>query len=375
MQPLSLYIHVPFCTRRCSYCSFYHVPAARERERAFIDSLVSEIEVAFPAVGHPFELRTVFVGGGTPTVLEPAAWERIIGAIEPRFPAGGPTEFTVEMNPEDVTPGLVGFLRDLGVNRASLGIQSMHEVGQKVLKRCAPEVNRRAIAMVRDRFENVSFDLLLGVPRTTPADLNETLVRVLAEGPRHLSVYGLEPGGDMSREVEGFFRAVDPDRVADEYLGVCETLRAHGFGHYEVSNFALPGFESVHNRVYWDGDDYLGVGPAAHSCVGGGRFSNAPALDGYVKRRGRAHVAARVHDTDGDVWIERVMLALRTDRGLPRDECACDDRTVDGLVSDGLVRVDAGRVRLTDRGYLILNDVVLLLSPRGANDGKATRAC
>jgi oxygen-independent coproporphyrinogen-3 oxidase len=346
MKTLSLYIHVPFCTRRCSYCSFYHVPAAREREHAFVDALVDEIAVALAEIGR-VSLRTVFVGGGTPTVLEPHEWERVLAAIAPFVPAGGVEEFTVEMNPEDVDQGLVRFLHGLGVNRASVGIQSMHEVGQKVLKRCTPDVNASAIDVVQKTWDNVSFDVLLGVPKTDLADLRETLRILLEKSPRHLSVYGLEPGGDLGEEVERFFRAVDPDRVADEYLETCGLVAAAGFGHYEVSNFARPGF------------DYLGVGPAAHSSIGGRRFANAPSIDAYVSRRGPEHLAARLFDDGGDARLEEMMLALRTDRGIART--ACDPRTADELVVEGLATVDAGRIRLTDHGYLVLNDVVLRL--------------
>lgn len=361
MRPISLYIHVPFCTRRCSYCSFYHVPAAREREQVFVDALVDEIAVATAALGPGVEFRTLFVGGGTPTVMGPDSWHRVMRAVEPHLPAGGPDEFTVEANPEDVTADLVQFLRTIGVRRMSLGIQSMHVVGQKVLKRCDPGTNARAIDLVRREFDNFSFDVLLGVPRTTPADLRRTLDDLLVYEPPHLSVYGLEPGGDMSHEVEGFFRAVDPDRVADEYLGVCEVLAARGYGHYEVSNFARPGFESIHNRVYWDGGEYLGVGPAAHSSIGGERFSNAPSLDAYGRRRGDAHLRERVRDAGGDGPVEHLMLALRTDRGV--ESASVAPAIVGELTGAGLALVDGGRLWLTDRGFLVLNDIVLRLAP------------
>jgi oxygen-independent coproporphyrinogen-3 oxidase len=334
------------------------VPAERERERKFVDALLDEIGVALAEIG-PASLRTVFIGGGTPTVLARQEWERVVAAIEPFMPRGGVDEFTVEMNPEDVDGNLVRFLHGLGVNRASLGIQSMHVVGQKVLKRCTPEVNERAIEVVRKQWDNVSFDVLLGVPKTEPDDLRATLRLLLAKAPTHLSVYGLEPGGDLGEEVERFFRAVDPDRVADEYLIACDLAAAAGFGHYEVSNFARPGFESLHNRVYWDGGDYLGVGPAAHSSMGGARFANAPSIDAYVARRGHEHLAARLHDEGGDARLESLMLALRTDRGFDRE--SCDAHALDELAGEGLAFVDAGRVRLTDRGYLVLNDVVLRL--------------
>jgi oxygen-independent coproporphyrinogen-3 oxidase len=164
----------------------------------------------------------------------------------------------------------------------------------------------------------------------------------------------------MSHEVERFFAAVDPDRVADEYLGVCETLRARGFRHYEVSNFARPGFESRHNRAYWDGADYLGVGPAAHSLLGGKRFWNEPSLDAYLRRSGPEHLRARVRDRESGGPIERVMLALRTDRGAPADWF--DAGRVNEFAQEGLIELRAGRVFTTDRGYLVLNDLVLRLA-------------
>jgi oxygen-independent coproporphyrinogen-3 oxidase len=360
VKPLSLYIHVPFCTRRCSYCSFYHVDAARARETRFVDSLVGEIAAAMPP-RDGIALETVFVGGGTPTVLREDSWERIRTALSPWIPASGVPEFTVEMNPEDVTRPMLEFLRALGVNRASVGIQSMHEVGQKVLKRCTPETNERAIDIVREVFDNVSFDVLLGVPKTIPDDLSGTLERLLARDPRHFSVYGLEAGGDMSHEVERFFAAVDADRVAEEYLRACEMLARAGYEHYEVSNFARPGFESRHNRVYWDGGDYLGLGPAAHSSMNGRRFWNEPSLDAYLSRAGHDHVAARTVDAGGDAAIEKTMLRLRTDRGVQIARLAPGPGVIERLSAEGLIVVDGDRVRATDRGYLVLNDLVLHL--------------
>lgn len=363
MKPLSLYIHVPFCTRRCSYCSFYHVDAAREREVRFVDALVSEIGAAMPAASE-VSLRTIFVGGGTPTVLGEDSWRRIMDALARWIPSAGVPEFTVEMNPEDITRDMVVFLRGLGVNRASLGIQSMHEVGQKVLKRCTPGVNTRAIDIVMGELDNVSFDVLLGVPKTTPEDLEQTLALLLAHEPRHLSVYGLEAGGDMSHEVERFFTAVDPDRVAAEYLETCRILAGAGYTHYEVSNFARPGFESLHNRTYWEYGDYLGVGPAAHSSMHRQRFWNEPSLDSYLSRQGAEHVRARVLDEGGDDMIEQTMLALRTNRGAERSALTPDQSVVDAFVDDGLIRVDRDRVFATDAGYLVLNELVLRLSEK-----------
>lgn len=365
MRPLSLYIHVPFCTRRCSYCSFYHVQSFESSETDFVDALLEEIGVSLPP---PSErgLHTVFVGGGTPSVLRRESWDRIFDALEPYLERT--IEFTVEMNPEDVTPEQLAHLRDRGVNRVSLGIQSMDEIAQKVLKRCPPEQNERAIAQVGEVFDNVSFDVLAGVPGGEPTRLAETLDRLIAFRPAHFSVYCLEPGGDMSHEVERFFTAVDGDRSADEYLHACRVLGENGYHHYEISNFARPGFESHHNRAYWRLDDYIGVGPAAHSYVGGRRFANAPSLSEYLARRGRAREQARVEDAsdDASAALERSMLGLRTDEGVPLAECR--ESEVTALVGDGLARVAGDRLRLTDPGFLVANEILLRLFRAGAKD-------
>jgi coproporphyrinogen III oxidase-like Fe-S oxidoreductase len=322
-----------------------------------VDALVSEIDTALSELS-PVALRTIFVGGGTPTVLAHSEWERVVEALAP-YTRDGVEEFTVEMNPEDVDLERARFLRGLGVNRASLGIQSMDPVGQKVLKRCDPQTNERAIDVVMGEWDNVSFDVLLGVPKTQPTNLMSTLQRLLGKGPKHLSVYGLEPGGDMADEVERFFRAVDPDRVADEYLEACRLLAGAGFDHYEVSNFARPGFESRHNRAYWDGSEYLGVGPAAHSMVGGRRFLNEASIDAYAIRHGAQHLAARRYDDGGDIQLEAAMLALRTKQGIAR--ASCDATVLAEMLEEGLALAEGNQVRLTDRGYLVLNDVVLRL--------------
>jgi hypothetical protein len=190
------------------------------------------------------------------------------------------------MNPEDVTADMVRFLHGLGVNRASLGIQSMHDVGQKVLKRCAPEVNERAIDIVRGQWDNVSFDVLLGVPNTTIDDLRATIRFLTAKEPRHLSVYGLEPGGDLGEEVERFFRAVDPDRVADEYL---ETW----FSRVTTTAFRLrAAFERSRQGIL--GGDFL----AGRGLVDRGRSIHNARRDA-TSRAVMGHVEARIRDEGG----------------------------------------------------------------------------
>ena len=217
MKPVSLYVHVPFCKRRCSYCTFYHVPHSQGYEQAFVEALVAELDCAAREINEPFVAPTVFVGGGTPSALSPRSLGRIFDAITPYLSAA--SEITLEANPEDVTAELVADLERLGVNRVSLGIQSMNERALRSLKRCKPEVNRRAMELVRSRFDNFSVDLLLGIPGAIQDDVEATAGTVLAHDPDHLSVYCLESGGDMEREARDFLARVDAENQQSRNSG------------------------------------------------------------------------------------------------------------------------------------------------------------
>lgn len=355
MKDLSLYIHVPFCKRRCSYCTFYHVPYIDRYETAFVDSLLTEFELTMRNA-NDVRIPSVFLGGGTPSVLTLSSLERILGAVAPWLATDA--EITVENNPEDVTRELMQGFRRLGVNRISLGIQSMVPRALTVLKRCSPDVNAAAIDIVRDHYDNFSFDLVLGVPDGTESELEHTLEQLRGYDALHYSVYCLEPGGVMEREVEHFFDGVDPERSADEYLRVCDVMGQAGYGHYEVSNFARPGFESRHNRVYWRGGDYLGIGPAAHSYLGGERYYNEPSIERYVVAAGRPGRVREERDRQARE-LERRMLALRTSDGLSLEEVSCGTEVLDDIVADGLARVTDGRIVLTRRGFLVLNDILI----------------
>jgi oxygen-independent coproporphyrinogen-3 oxidase len=299
-------------------------------------------------------------------VLAPRSLERVFDAFTPFLDAASPAEVTVEVNPEDVTPGLLATLRARGVNRVSLGVQSMDEVAQKVLRRCSPARNREAIELVCGEFDNVSFDVLVGVPGSSPETFAKTLRELADIRPEHFSVYCLEPGGDMSHEVERFFTAVDPARSADEYHFTCELLAARGYEHYEVSNFCMPGRASEHNRVYWTGREYVGVGPGAHSYVEGKRYRNRPSLADYLAHGGDPG-GFREYDDGADEGLERMMLGLRTSDGVPR--AWCRPQTLRELVDGGYLVEGEGRVRATDRGFLVLNEMVLRLYDADATAG------
>ena len=365
MNSLSLYVHIPFCVRRCPYCAFYHVRPAPGDESAFLNALVSEIEQTLGAAVGPIRLQTVFFGGGTPSVIGRDSWSRIFEALDPHLQPAA--EVTCELNPEDVRDAMLSHLRSLGVNRISLGVQSMEKASQQLLGRCSPEANRRAMERVRRVFQNVSFDVLLGIPGRDPCALERSLRQLVGYGPQHLSVYCLEPGGDLDEQAAAFFEAVDSEGVADEYLFSCDLLEGAGFRHYEVSNFALPGYESAHNRCYWNGGEYLGVGPAAHSYRNGRRFHNPPSLSRYLETAGFPPETRYIRDDPGPegLEVERLMLGLRTADGLEVETLHCPRGAIDAMLMDGLAAVAGGRLRLTNRGFLLLNEIVLkLLSGR-----------
>lgn len=296
-------------------------------------------------------------------MLAPSSWERILDAVVGAG-AGSVGEVTCEVNPEDVTDDMMGQLASSGFNRLSLGIQSMDEGDQNLLGRCPADVNRRAIGIAGRHFDNLSFDVLLGVPGRALPSLERTLDELIECGPNHFSVYCLEPGGDVGAAVDRFFETVDPERSADEYLAACARLKAAGYRHYEVSSFAKPGRESAHNRVYWDGGDYIGLGPAAHSCLGGRRFSNPPSLDAYLETAALPGERRWVFDDAGpeQVETERLMLSLRTDRGVAVEALSCPQAVINAILEGDLAGISEGRLRLTDRGYLLLNEVVLRLA-------------
>ena len=362
MREVSLYIHVPFCKRRCSYCTFYHLPHVDDYESGFVDALTREIDWALGELGSDVVLPTVFFGGGTPSTLQPASFDRVFEVIESRLAAQA--EITVEVNPEDLSEAGLMHLKSLGVNRLSVGVQSMDARALRVLKRCRADTNRKGLELAARHFANFSIDLVLGIPESDSAAVMRTLAEVVAFGPAHVSVYCLEPGGVMMDEVGDFFDRVDGERSAEEYLLACDFMRRHGYTHYEISNFALAGRESRHNRVYWEGGEYVGVGPAAHSFVAGSRIFNEPAIERYIhgSTSGFASVRREEHRGAPERELEGLMLALRTSRGLALVDAKCQPVILNQLTDDGLAAIDGGRLRLTDRGYLLLNEIVLRIA-------------
>jgi oxygen-independent coproporphyrinogen-3 oxidase len=316
-----LYVHLPFCAHRCGYCDFVTAVGREGEHDRYVDALLTELDLE-RAVLAPEPLETIFLGGGTPTFTRPEALARLLAAL----PAA--EEVTVEANPETVTPALARLLRDGGVTRVSLGAQSFTPRLLRVLERSAqPDDVRRAFYAFRDaKFDNISLDLIYGIPGQSPADLARDLDEALALEPDHLSCYELEakPGTRFTHTF-GDERARQADAMEGYFEQVVDRLTAAGYRWYETANFCRAGspaagadFRSRHNLAYWHGDDYLGLGMGAVSTVGAERRRNTPGLARYVGALATGRIPPReLESLDADVRSrERVMLGLRLDEPL-----------------------------------------------------------
>jgi oxygen-independent coproporphyrinogen III oxidase len=347
-----LYVHLPFCAHRCGYCDFVTLVGRKDGHGAYVDALLRELELERGLLADTIE--TVFLGGGTPTFTEPAALARLLAAL----PAAD--EVTVEANPETVTPELAALLREGGVNRVSLGAQSFEPRLLRVLERRAgPDDVRRAFYHLRDaKFDNISLDLIYGIPGQSASDLDRDLGQALALGPEHLSCYELEAkpgtrfthawGNELARQaeaMEGYFELV------------VETLVAAGYRWYETANFCRDGRQARHNLGYWLGRDYLGIGIGAVSTVGGVRWRNAQKLAAYVREvRSGLRPPREVEELDGPTRRrERLMLGLRLDEPVPVQdvEQAVDGDALARLERLGLVHATGDVLALTRRGRFL----------------------
>ncbi len=345
-----LYIHIPYCKRKCRYCDFYSLSGRRGVPDRYVDRVLEEIS----SYGD-LCFDTVYFGGGTPSLLEPVQVERILTAVQTAPGA----EVTLEANPDSLDPDKLAGYRKAGVNRLSIGVQSADDRQLEVLGRLHDRKQaEEAFRMARRAgFENMNGDVMLGLSDYTSEEMKRTIDLLVDGGATHISAY-------MLKIEEGTpFWTDPPEHLSTEeeltafYLEACRYLEEKGFCQYEISNFARKGFESRHNLIYWHLEDYLGIGPAAYSCMNGRRFHYPRDLDAFMDGNGPIE--------DGTVDADEfIMLSLRLTEGL--DLAALKDRW--GLVlpsrlmrrlaeyeKGGLLTVSDGRVRLTARGFLVEN--------------------
>jgi oxygen-independent coproporphyrinogen III oxidase len=370
--PRSLYVHVPFCVRRCSYCDFAVQATAEAPVTSWLSAVTGELQLLAreQGWGAPLVLDTVYVGGGTPSTLGAGAMHAMRTAFEPfaRW-RDGAAEWTAEANPESFTSALAVDWLAAGINRISLGVQTFHEPALRWMGRLhGADGPGRAMAAARAAgLRNVSIDLIFGLPERLGRDWRDDLDRALSLEPDHVSLYGLtaELATPLGRWVrEGRETLADQDRYAEEYLLAHERLTAAGFEHYEVSNFARPGFRSSHNLAYWTGVPYAALGPGAHSFHPPVRRWNLRGWEAY-----RDAVAARTLPRDGeevvsgeDLMLERIWLALRTDRGFRLGMSVAESTLAAEWARLGLATVTDQVLRLTVDGWLLLDGLALELS-------------
>ena len=363
-----VYVHVPFCSRRCGYCDFVTVTGRSEGHARYVGALLAELELEGALLERRVE--TVYLGGGTPTYLGGSSLARLLAGL----PTAG--EVTVEANPETVTPALAGLLGDAGVTRVSVGAQSFQPSLLGTLERQAgPDSVRVAVRRLRDAgVTNLSLDLLYGIPGQTSEDLVRDLDAALALEPEHLSCYELEakPGTRFAHR-HGAALCSQQEAMEGYMELVVDTLTHAGYRWYETANFCRPGCESRHNLGYWRGSDYLGLGIGAVSTLGARRWRNQPGLAGYLAAVERGDVPPRDLEllARSTRRTERLMLGLRLDE--PVDLRGMDDlidpRAADRLEHHGLLVREGGRLALTRRGQLLGDGVTSeLLAETPGND-------
>ncbi len=366
----SLYIHIPFCIKKCIYCDFLSVPYDEETAAAYMDAVSRELDMR---QREAQTLQTVYIGGGTPTTIPAPALAGLIRKIMDSFGMASYAEVTVESNPGTLDRDVVKELSDAGMNRLSIGVQSLDNDELKLLGRIhTVEDALRAIASARRaNVENMSIDLIYGIPGQTHDVWLRTIGMALELSPAHISAYELTPEGatplvDLisQRRLE----KPDEDSTIRMYYSAIEKLNAGGYNHYEISNFAKPGFECRHNLNYWNRGDYIGIGAGAHSFVRGERIKNTGDIRKYIRTllEGKLPEQESTVISRKDAIKETVFLGLRKTEGLDAGEFI-EAFGVDlgeaskELVADGLLEPHRGRVRLTQKGIVISNAVIIKL--------------
>ncbi|MEE8337509.1 MAG: radical SAM family heme chaperone HemW [Dehalococcoidia bacterium] len=388
-QSLSLYLHIPFCTSKCGYCDFNSYEGLDHLAPGYTQALLREIELWAPAARN-FTVETVFFGGGTPSLTNLDDMAAITRAVRDHYDVAAGAEWSLEANPTDLEREHVEGLRALGINRLSLGVQSLHDDELEMLER-AHSAGRavEAVEMARSAgFDNINLDFIFGLIGQPLARWQQTLERALTLHPEHLSLYALsvEPGTALHyRVAKGELPEPDPDVAADQYEWTRERMAEAGYEHYEISNWARPGHRCRHNLVYWHAEPYLGLGAGAHSLFAGQRFANHDAPNRYIEaidetfdQRARSgsgtmrQIAGGETPDEATLRADAMILGLRLIDGVSSAEFearfgaspdAIFGAAIERHTTIGLLERDGDRLRLTPRGLLLSNEVFMDLLP------------
>lgn len=398
-NPVGVYVQVPFCQSKCSYCNFSTGVFRAEAYAGYVDAVCREIlghDVFYGEAGlvgwregrKPLAVETIYVGGGTPSLLAPAALARILDAVRGAF-AGAASEVTLEADPETVTLEKAQAWREAGFNRISLGSQSFSDAELRAVGRRhrRDDIYKAAERLSAAGFDNVNFDLIAGLPNQTADSWRGSLDELLGLEPRHVSVYLLEldEGSRLGREAlaggvrYGVPALPEDDEAAAFYDQACERLAARGYDHYEISNWALPGFQSRHNLKYWRRKVYVGFGAGAHSFFGGERWANAHDPMAYTAAIGAGRLPVEQRERiDADRALEEeLFLGLRLLEGIELGKIERRygvelERRVRPLVEEGLVEMFEGRLRLAPSRVTVSNEVFVRLLNETDGEGAAS---
>ena len=375
MKPrLGIYIHIPFCASKCGYCDFYSLAGCDSLMPDYQEALTAHIEESADVIRN-YEVDSIYFGGGTPSFYGADRIVEILDVLKLNGNVRLDSEITVECNPDSISPTAMKLLRQEGVTRLSIGVQATDNDLLKLIgRRHNFQQAQRAIHEARKAgFENVSVDLMYGLPSQSRNDWAQTLAKIVELHPEHISCYGLklEPETEMYDNYLGSPILPDEDEQADMYSFAAEMLRRYGYEHYEVSNFCAPGFESRHNLKYWNLDDYIGFGPGAHSSVGSLRYSYVKDLRQYISGvKRKVSIIDEYEQIDSfERSVEYIMLGMRTSRGIAEHEyrTRCQSswapigRVLRAFAEKGWVQQTEDRWHFTVPGFLISNTLIGIL--------------
>lgn len=349
-----IYIHIPFCHSKCAYCDFFSRPSAKGIQEEFVDTILLEFQQRRHELTPDQDITTIYIGGGTPSLLTPAQLEKLL------LPLTGPAirEITLEVNPEDITPEYARAIATAGITRVSMGVQTLSDsLLRDIGRRHTSTQALKAFCSLRQAgLSNISLDLMFGLPGQTMTEWEESLRQILELRPEHLSAYSLmlEPGTRLyARWKAGKLNEVSQETAEQMYLTLCAETASAGYDHYEISNFSLPGFHSRHNSSYWDLTPYLGLGPGAHSFDGVTRRFNPPDLRRYLSTQ--ASITEKEDSSIRERLEEFIMLRLRTREGM-------DLTQIESLFGTGTAsRIMDRATKLIERGSLELTGTILAI--------------
>ncbi len=373
-MPFGLYLHYPFCRSRCSYCDFCNELHDTDLEKRFYDALLIETELAASECkARGRQLSSIFVGGGTPSITNLDLFEQWVDSVRRLFRVPPDIEFTAEFNPESATLHNLTVCRQLGLNRPVFGVQTFSRRMLRVLdRRHRPHHSQRAVYYANALgYRNFGIDMIFGLPGQTSRMLSDDLDQVLDLEPPHISFFRLtfEADTELGRmTASGDVTPPGSDLVMAMYRGGCERMTEAGYRRYEVSSFSKPGYECQHNLGYWQGGDYLGLGPSAHSCMDGKRFVNVSDVSTYIAQSTAGHLPREVDGADTYQWIgEAIALGLRTSRGISRSqfsmrfgvpvESRLNPEQYRLLVESGHLLPESDSLRLSDKGILVADEI------------------